>query len=154
MSSFETVINTTALGKRKVFMPVDNSERTPHVVAWARKNVLREGDLVILFNAHKSASDELPGGGSKETVQKYNSEFHNASKSLLTTYANELNDFHVKGVLGAGKAKKLIDELLDIEQPDLIVMGKRDLGKVKQIFMGSVSNHVLNTRDIPVLIVP
>ncbi|KAJ3268471.1 hypothetical protein HDV01_002729 [Terramyces sp. JEL0728] len=154
MATFSTVIDTSAVGKRKVFIPVDNSERTPHVISWAKKNILRDGDLIILFNAHKLASDELPGGGNKETVQKYNSEFQTASKSLLTTYANELTSFHVKGVLGAGKVKKLIDELLDKEQPDLIVMGKRDLGKVKQIFMGSVSNHVLNTRDIPVLIVP
>ena len=39
------------------------------------------------------------------------------------------------------------------ENYDIIVMGSRGLGKIKSIFMGSVSQYVLKYAHCPVLIV-
>jgi nucleotide-binding universal stress UspA family protein len=40
-----------------------------------------------------------------------------------------------------------------ILKPDLIVIGSRGLGGVKEAFLGSVSNHVMHKSLMPVLIV-
>jgi len=36
---------------------------------------------------------------------------------------------------------------------DLIVIGSRGIGKLKEIFLGSTSNYVIHSSKIPVLIV-
>jgi len=50
----------------------------------------------------------------------------------------------------------VIDEILDFSREkkfDLIVIGARGLGSVKEIFLGSTSNGVVHKSNVPVLIV-
>ncbi|HLA22851.1 MAG TPA: universal stress protein, partial [Nitrosopumilaceae archaeon] len=50
----------------------------------------------------------------------------------------------------------VVDEILDFAREkkfDLIVMGARGLGSVKEIFLGSTSNGVVHKSKIPILIV-
>ncbi|MGQ0606075.1 MAG: universal stress protein [Candidatus Nitrosotenuis sp.] len=69
---------------------------------------------------------------------KYRAAKHGILFSYVIVYGNP-----VEQILGIAKKKKI----------DLIVIGARGKGRVKELFLGSVSNAVLHKSQIPVLLV-
>lgn len=65
-----------------------------------------------------------------------------AKKGILFTYAIVYGS-PVEQILGMAKKKKI----------DLIAIGSRGKGRVKELFLGSVSNAVLHKSQIPILLV-
>ncbi|PIW35393.1 MAG: universal stress protein, partial [Nitrosopumilales archaeon CG15_BIG_FIL_POST_REV_8_21_14_020_33_23] len=57
-----------------------------------------------------------------------------------------------KKILFGHEAKRIID-FAQKQRFDLIVMGARGRGIMKQMFLGSVSNTVVHNSKIPVLII-
>jgi nucleotide-binding universal stress UspA family protein len=47
-----------------------------------------------------------------------------------------------------------IIKIANYEHADLIVSGSRGLGKMGALFMGSVSNYLIQNSNVPVLVVP
>lgn len=48
---------------------------------------------------------------------------------------------------------ELICEYIDRQNIDLVVMGSRGLGNIKKIFLGSVSNYIVQHAECPVLVI-
>ena len=46
-----------------------------------------------------------------------------------------------------------IQEMVDSKKFDLIVIGSRGMGSLKELFLGSVSNAIVHKSKIPVMIV-
>lgn len=63
------------------------------------------------------------------------------------------NGIVFKGKIVYGDAKSDISNFAARNKYDLIVMGSRGLTRVKEFFLGSVSNSVLHKSRVPVLIV-
>jgi len=59
-----------------------------------------------------------------------------------------------RGIIEKGKPAEVILKVAEEQACDLIVMGSRQINPVQRIFLGSVSNYVVNHSQIPVLIVP
>lgn len=59
----------------------------------------------------------------------------------------------VRAEVQVGEPAEEITDLARLEDYDLIVVGSRGLGPVKEILLGSVSNRVLHTAPCPVLVV-
>jgi nucleotide-binding universal stress UspA family protein len=62
-------------------------------------------------------------------------------------------DLKVTTRLSEGHPADKIIELAEAEHCDLIVMGSRGLGGLKEMFLGSVSDKVADHASCPVLIV-
>jgi nucleotide-binding universal stress UspA family protein len=144
--------------KRTLFVPVDPSEQSPKVIEYIKKTVASETDLVILFTCYKNAKSELGRslGDQTETIAKLEKQFFDNAKNLVTNYCTALNRsmIRAKGIVQCGEPKKLILEAAKENRADMIVMGRRGLGMMGKIFIGSVSTYVLNNTEIPVLIIP
>ena len=56
-------------------------------------------------------------------------------------------------IVSYGDEGKRIVEVADRKNFDLIVIGSRGLGSMKEMFLGSTSNYVLHKSKKPVLIV-
>ena len=57
-----------------------------------------------------------------------------------------------KVIVKEGSAAKRIIETSHEEKADLIVIGRRGLSAMKELFIGSVANHVLRSSSVPVLV--
>lgn len=70
-----------------------------------------------------------------------------------TIAALGLPEAQVRSEVQVGEPAEEIVDLAKMEGFDLIVVGSRGLGPVKEILMGSVSQRVLHTAPCPVLVV-
>ena len=59
----------------------------------------------------------------------------------------------LRNEISMGSAGSEIINYANDNKFDLIVMGARGFSKVKKIFLGSVSNYVLHSAKVPVMIV-
>ncbi|OUO40736.1 hypothetical protein B5F82_03060 [Megamonas hypermegale] len=73
---------------------------------------------------------------------------------ILNKLAKEIpQEIKINTSIEIGFPTEVIVEKAKNENYDIIVMGSRGLGKIKSIFMGSVSQYVLKYAHCPVLIV-
>jgi len=76
-------------------------------------------------------------------------------EKFLSTAKNQVTKNSVsfkKKILFGHEAKRIID-FAQKQRFDLIVMGARGRGVMKQMFLGSVSNTVVHNSNVPVLII-
>ena len=62
-------------------------------------------------------------------------------------------DLNVNTVLLKGNPASIILDFCKNEKYDLIIMGNRGIGKVKEIILGSVSSKILHNSTCPVLLI-
>ena len=63
------------------------------------------------------------------------------------------NNIPFFGIIQYGQEGKTIVSFALKKKFDIIVMGSRGMGKMKEIFFGSTSNYVVHNSKIPVLII-
>ncbi|KAJ3322365.1 hypothetical protein HDV06_003085 [Boothiomyces sp. JEL0866] len=151
--------NTDFTPKRIVLCGVDNTDCSPNVVEWAKRNLQPDTDLIILVNAYKKARPLVgtPVLSYMEIVHKLEEEAQKQAVKTISFYAQRLNlaGYHVKGVIACGDARSLIDQQIELQKPDLVLVGSRGLkGTVQRFVLGSVSQHVVQTSPVPVVVVP
>jgi nucleotide-binding universal stress UspA family protein len=92
----------------------------------------------------------------EQMVLKIDKQLAQDKSSMIVTYAQKLNAarIHVQGIIECGDLKPCLDEQITKTRPDLIVMGKRGLGAVKSLMLGSTSNYLVRHASVPVLVIP
>ncbi|KAI8893514.1 hypothetical protein BC833DRAFT_531715 [Globomyces pollinis-pini] len=140
--------------KRIVLIPVDGSKNSSHAIDCATKSLLSpEGDLLVLLHARAMSTFTA-------TLAMKNDEFSKAeyqrSTVLLESLAEILksNGYHVKAISTVGDARGVIDDQLELLQPDLVVVASHGKGALEKVFAGSVSEHVVRHSNVPVIVIP
>jgi nucleotide-binding universal stress UspA family protein len=80
----------------------------------------------------------------------------NEANKMLSDYAKEAKEKHgikVETILAKGNPSIVIIQKAKENDADMIVMGSRGLGGVKELFLGSVSHSVARNAKVPVLVV-
>ncbi|SNV02422.1 Putative universal stress protein SAV1710 [Megamonas hypermegale] len=137
----------------KVLVPIDGSKASykalSHAVYIAKHNKI-ELTLLYVVDLNKEVSDferVSLSGYVPENIKSKGIE-------ILNKLAKEIpQEIKVNTSIEIGFPTEVIVEKAKNENYDIIVMGSRGLGKIKSIFMGSVSQYVLKYAHCPVLIV-
>lgn len=83
-----------------------------------------------------------------KTLNKHYKHFMQIAKAMCTRKDVEFLD-----VVKYGEEGRTIVPFAQKNNFDLIVIGSRGVGKVRELFLGSTSNYVVHSSKIPVLIV-
>ncbi|MES1923039.1 hypothetical protein MHBO_004573 [Bonamia ostreae] len=137
--------------RRRILIAVDNSKHSAKALLFAKEQILRKEDFVMLLTATKKLiapylitfeaikpieDDEL----NKETFALYNQ---------LEQIENEKMGFLVQG---DDNRETLIEAIEELE-PEMVIAGSHGKGTVKRMLLGSTSEYLLHHSKIPVTIV-
>ena len=150
----------------KIVVPLDgseNSERSlPHVTGLAKA----AGSAVHLVQVITRA-EELHMMGSAEASFALTEQYQTMADQLMASrmaeaeryltgvqYRLEADGITVSGAVMEGAAAEKIVEYAVGEDADLIVMSTRGQGGIQRFLLGSVTDRVLRSAQIPVLAIP
>ena len=142
---------------KKILVPIDGSESSlkalNHAVTLAK---IHKSTITVL-----SVIDELklPFGA------EFNLWARESHNELIRTTLESINQELVKirkyepeipldPEIKEGNPAKVIAQMATEEEYDLIIMGKKGLGIVEELVMGSVARKVVDLSEVPVTIIP
>jgi nucleotide-binding universal stress UspA family protein len=124
--------------RHKILVPVDCSKNSMRGVNFAISLVKSSGGSITELYVEPSRERSNPDMGN----------FFNEAELHAKRYGVSL-----RNEISIGSAGPEIINYAKNNKFDLIVMGARGFSKVKKLFLGSVSNFVLHSSKIPVMIV-
>jgi nucleotide-binding universal stress UspA family protein len=140
------------LNPKRILTPLDGSESAKHVLDAAISLAKRYGsDLFSVYVLPFPAVQAYqPDRAAKEQMFR-------EAKGFLENYRKsaEQEGLQLKYEILEGNPGSAIVDYAQSEKRkfDLIVIGSRGLGGLKETFLGSVSNYVIHKSRIPVLVV-
>ena len=136
----------------KVLVPVDGSANSLRAVEYliAQTPLFKEPLDVHLLNVQHA----FPGTvrGVREEAEKFH---HDEGIKALAAARQLLDAAGVKYTyhINVGDAAESICQFIKAQNLDQIVMGRRGMGAVASMLMGSVTDKVLHTMDVPIVLV-
>lgn len=120
------------------YQAAQESDSEVHIVT-----VMDATGPITNINVSRSISNELIEK-CRPQMEKIEEEFESENISVVSEIMlAEQND----------RPGSLICKYARDNEIDLIIMGSRGLGNIKKLFLGSVSNHVVQNAECPVLII-
>jgi len=142
---------------RKVLIPVDGSEGSSRAVEHGI-NLLKNLEVekvVIMHVASLPRPLQSYTGKLGSSYYKIKEKLEEYGEEVLIEVAEKFKkaDIPVETKLLWGDPPSAIVEEIKGEKYDLVIMGSRGLSALERIWVGRVSNYVVNQADCPVLIV-
>ncbi|KAG6917457.1 hypothetical protein DXG01_002434 [Tephrocybe rancida] len=158
--------------KRKYIVASDLSEESRYAVEWAIGTVLRDGDeLLIVTVTENDAKVDPPVPNATDRATKLRSQQERQGLSyILVRQATSLlqrTKLNVKVACQAWHAKNarhmLLDpfsplnpnnstDIVDHNEPQMVIVGSRGLGQLKGILLGSTSHYLIQKCSVPVMV--
>ncbi|XP_022765784.1 uncharacterized protein LOC111310566 [Durio zibethinus] len=161
--------------KMRAMVGIDESDESFHALQWTLDNLLDrvtaaapeasedDGLLITLVHVQQPFYRYLipagPGGTAfympSSVEESIKNDQEQISKALLNRASHMCKDKMVKveTLILEGDPKEEICQATEQMHVDLLIVGNRNLGKIKRAFLGSVSDYYAHHANCPVLIV-
>ena len=135
----------------KILVPLDGSKNSVRGLETAITLARNCGAIITgFYSIYAPSHSEFKGVGSVEkSLNKEVKRFMEEAKTLAAQNGIVFKDKIARGEIGYNIIKATHGKI----KFDMIVMGSRGRSNTKEIFFGSVSNYVIHTSKIPVVIV-
>ncbi len=135
----------------RILLPVDGSSHSQRAAEYAAGLARTYGASLILVHCHQSFPNLLGEPYFQDAVTK----IITASETLMAPFRDFLDEKEVdfEEHILEGPAGKVLPNLAEQLDADLIVMGSRGLSDLEGLVLGSVTHKVLHQVDCPVLVV-
>ena len=148
---------------RKILIAVDGSAHSKRAIAYGARIAAQSGAEVILFHVMRHlGSDRIPSEMEElEHIEHVRLTEADMLRSIANAIANEAQD--LAGTQGATKVQTVIEdgdpatrilEFCKAHEVDLIVIGRRGLGGLASLLLGSVSQKVSHAAPCACLLPP
>ena len=135
----------------KILVPLDGSKNSQRGLEMAITLARQCGATITgVFSIHAPPHSEFRGVGSVEkSLNREVKKIMEESKVLAAKNGIVFKEKMMRGDIGYNIVKLAQGK----EKFDMIVIGSRGRSSAKELFFGSVSNYVIHTAKIPVLVV-
>ncbi|MFC7394363.1 universal stress protein [Scopulibacillus cellulosilyticus] len=139
----------------KLLVPIDGSEAAGRALQTAISLCKQREEECHITLVHVISPESYPNVGAAGISINVDEAFKQEGEELLRHTIEEIDNKGIKidAVLLEGTPEKAICEYADKNKYEIIVMGNRGRGAIKEFFLGSVSKKVLDDAICPVLIV-
>lgn len=134
--------------KMKMMVCHDGSENAQQALDEALKIFKCNNPEVILVTVVEGAADA--SSVNEEIFQKMVQERHDFLKKTSDWIAQR--GFDVDAIMAVGDARTMLLETTAQKKPDIVVIGKRGAGLIKEMVLGSVSAYLIRHVECPVLV--
>ena len=136
----------------KILLPLDGSKNSWRGLEMAISVARQYGATITgMYSIYASPHSEFRGVGSaEESLNREAKKFLDDAKLLAAQNGIVFKEKLMRGNIGYNIIKLAHNKK---EKFNLIVIGTRGRGSIKEVFFGSVSNYVIHASKIPVLIV-
>lgn len=137
-----------------ILLPIDGSIHSDHAIEHAVYLAKLTNARITVVNCYEWAGLELEL--SVVTVDELKKKSEDQSSELIEETSRILDkagiSYEIKRI--AGSPGKVISNLAESKEYDLIIMGSLGHSNIAGLFLGSVTHKVLNTIYCPVMVVP
>lgn len=137
----------------KLLVPVDGSENSLRALDHANYLAKKTGANITAMNVIENPPTVYVE--SQKLLNDLLAKFREESANILDKCKQiaEKNDVKIETVMGEGDAASTIVGYAQKGDFDTIIIGRRGLGRVKEMMLGSISNKVLHHAKCTVMIV-
>ena len=126
---------------KTILAPVDFSDASMNAVAFAAEIARRSSARLLIVNILQKAGDEEEAKNKLKLIEE---DLKKLSDPVL-----DCESFPVHGDLVTALKK-----IIEVQQPDLMVMGTKGASGLKKLLIGSNTVNVLSKTRVPVLVIP
>jgi len=145
---------------RKYIVASDLSEESRYAVEWGIGTVLRDGDemLIVTVVENESKVDPPVPNPTDRAVKIRSQQERQGLAYILARQATSLlqrTKLNVKVSCQAWHAKNarhMVLDIVDYNEPTMLIVGSRGVGQVKGILLGSTSNYLIHKCSVPVMV--
>ncbi|KAL1924393.1 uncharacterized protein VTP21DRAFT_7428 [Calcarisporiella thermophila] len=154
-----TTTSMPKTSKRKVILAYDSSPASQHMVEWAIQNLIQpEQDHVIVATVYSNIHiQNVPpfGGWSSSNPSKYRLRTREAAEELVEPVVDLLNRQFISNEMRIieGDPASRLPELAVKEEPEVLLVGSRNLGQMQRTILKSVSDRCVRESPCSVIVV-
>ncbi len=124
-----------------ILAPVDFSDASTNALSFAAELSKRTSALLVIVNIIQKGQNEDEAKSKLESMEK------GLKKSIDSELKCEM-------VLAHGNFITALKKIIEVHQPDLIVMGTKGVSGLKKLLIGSNTVNVISKTKLPVLVIP
>lgn len=135
------------LAGQAIVVGVDGSPHADRALRWAAELAKPAGAEVVAVHAYPAPSGEF--------IAAVQTEWQERGAVIAADAARRLEELGVRHrtVVAMGDPRRVIDEVIDEEDPALVVVGSRGAGPLTRLVLGSVATYLVNHAHRPVAVV-
>lgn len=137
---------------KKILLPTDGSDYAEEEAERATKLLAEGGEIIVLSVAGKLTSSAFQ---SRSNVKKVNRGLYKEAEDSVEHMMSHFDEsVNVRGMVVVGFPADTIIEVAEKEKADLIIISASGKSGLHRFILGSVTEKVLKTSEIDVLLVP
>ena len=126
---------------KTIIAPVDFSDASTNALSFAAELSKRASAQLVIVNIFEKGEDEEEAKNKLKSIEA----------DLKKTFGSDLN---CESSVAHGSLISELKKIIDVQQPDLIVMGTKGASGLKRILIGSNTVNVIAKTKVPVLVIP